>query len=204
MSNYLDEGYIKFDIQWDKGDAPNHQLMDYLKVWRNKMYDLGLIGFYEHYQVGYGNISVKTQKGIIISGTQTGHIPQLENEHYTLVDSYDIKKNSLHCLGLVKASSESLTHAAIYECSEDINAVIHIHHKEFWDNALNKVPTSSIEVPYGTPEMAFEIFRLYNDSEFSKSKIMAMAGHDEGIIAFGKTLEEAGQIIEYNFNKFVG
>ena len=203
MSQYLDEGYIKFDIQWDVGEAPNHPLMDKLKTWRDKMYNLGLIGFYEKFQVGYGNISIKTEKGIIVSGTQTGHIPQLGNRHYTLVDEYDIDKNSLHCIGPVKASSESLTHAAIYECSKDINAIIHIHHKSFWENTLNIIPTSSNSVPYGTPEMAYEIFRLYKETDFSKSKIMAMAGHDEGIIAFGNSLEEAGEIIEKYFIQFV-
>ena len=106
-------------------------------------------------------------------------------------------------MGPIKASSESLTHAAIYECSADIKAVIHIHHKEFWDKALNVIPTSSNSVPYGTPEMANEIFRLYKETDFSTNKIMAMAGHDEGIIAFGNTLAEAGQIIEENFNRFV-
>lgn len=203
MSNYIDEGYIKFDINWEMGNPLSDVKLSDLMVWRDKMCDLGLIGFYEDHQVGYGNISVKTANGFIISGTQTGHLPLLKDEHYTLVDEYNISKNSLHCIGPVKASSESLTHAAIYECSSDIKAIIHIHHKYFWNNSLNKIPTSSAQVPYGTPDMAKEIFRLYKETSLSSDKIMNMAGHEEGIISFGKTLAEAGKIIETHFKQFV-
>lgn len=204
MSNYIDEGYIKFDINWEKGKVPNNGIMSSLMEWRDKMYGLGLIGFYKEHQVGYGNISVKVDDGFIISGTQTGHLPQLKEKHYTLVDSYKIDENRLHCIGPIKASSESLTHAAIYECNTEIKAIIHIHHNDFWRNALDKIPTSSKEIPYGTPEMAKEIFHLYNNTSFSNEKIMAMAGHEEGIIAFGNTLEETGSCIESYFAKFAG
>lgn len=203
MNNYIDEGYIKFDIDWEMAEAPHHALLPELMHWRNEMYALGLIGFYEDFKVGYGNISVKTEDGFIVSGTQTGHIADLEATHYTLVDSYNIEKNALHCVGPVKASSESLTHAAIYECNETIKAVVHVHHKTFWKKALYNVPTSPKDIPYGTPEMAKEIFRLYKETSFSENKIMAMEGHDEGIITFGETLEEAAEVVKLYFDQFV-
>lgn len=191
MSQYLDEGYIKFDIDWEKGDSPKDDLMPELMHWRDKMYDVGLIGFYEQFQVGYGNISIKTEKGIIISGTQTGHMPALRPEYYTLVDNYTIDQNKLHCIGPVKASSESLTHAAIYECDPTIKAVVHLHHDPIWERELSRLPTSSVNIPYGTPEMAYEILRLYREGELSSKKMLVMEGHKGGLISFGTTLKNA-------------
>ena len=161
------------------------------------MYDLGLIGHYTDLGVGYGNISERIGEGqqFVISGTQTGHLPQLGREHYTVVTDYDIDQNTLKCSGPIKASSESLTHAAIYELNTAYKTVIHIHHRALWQKMLYQVPTSHANVPYGTPEMAYEIKRLYHEESMNEQPIMAMAGHDEGIIAFGKTFEEAGQLL---------
>jgi len=48
---------------------------------------------------------------------------------------------------------------------------------------------------YGTTEMANEIKRLFIEANVKAEKIIAMAGHKEGLIAFGKTLDEAGEIL---------
>lgn len=180
-------------MDWDHGPAPVFQELNELMHWRDRMYDLGLLGYDAKHKVGFGNISVLPAKeeGFIISGTQTGHLPHLEPGHFTQVTSYSIGNNQLRCVGPVKASSESLTHAAIYEADPSIRAVIHIHHDEQWAAWLHNVPTTSDQVPYGTPEMAGEIMRLFEEGELSQTSLIAMAGHRGGIISFGKTLEEA-------------
>lgn len=194
---FLDEGYIKYDCHWEKTTTINYKNYNELTKWRNKMHDLKLIGYYEKYKVGYGNISVRYEnpEQILISGTQTGHIAQLQHEHYALVSDFDIDKNVLHCEGPIKASSEALTHAVLYQLDPKCNAVIHIHNLELWKALMDKVPTSSKDVPYGTPEMAYEMMRLYKESDLPINKLMVMGGHEEGIIAFGDDLEEAGKII---------
>lgn len=191
----MDDGVIKFDISWTKGEAPKHQNMGELLYWRDRMFEMQLIGFDQQHQVGYGNISLKEERGnqFIISGTQTGHIAELKADQYTTVFDYDINKNTLHCQGPVKASSESLTHAAIYQADDNIKAIIHIHHDEQWAELLNKVPTTKASIPYGTPEMAQEIKRLFHDGLVSQGDIIAMAGHQGGLITFGKTMEAAAQ-----------
>ena len=60
---------------------------------------------------------------------------------------------------------------------------------------MHKVPTSDNLVPYGTPEMAKEIKRLFEETSLSNEKIMVMGGHEEGIISFGKNLEEAANVL---------
>lgn len=192
----IDEGYIKFQCHWEKATASKEDLSELIH-WRNKLLQIGLIGYYPDINVGFGNISQKMEgKQFIISGTQTGHIEHIQPEHFTTVTDYNIFTNEVWCKGSVKASSESMTHAMIYENDLLAEAVIHIHSSALWKQLIDKVSTSKKEVPYGTPEMANEITRLFNETEVKTQKIIVMAGHEEGILSFGTSLEEAGEIIE--------
>lgn len=204
MSNQkhnIDEGYIKFNIEWINEplcvDVPKE-----LMLWRDKMHELKQIGHYTEINIGYGNISVKLDNGFLISGTQTGNIFPIQPNHFTLVSDYNIAQNSVVCIGPIKASSESMTHAAIYEAHPSIKAIIHIHNLDLWKTLMKKVPTTNKDVPYGTPEMANEVFRLFKETNVDKEKIIIMAGHDEGIIAFGKNLDEAGAVLLNFLTKF--
>lgn len=194
QQNSIDEGYIKFNIEWVNESlavAVPHKLL----MWRDKMHELKQIGHYADINIGYGNISVKTEKGILISGTQTGDIYPIKEKDFTLVTDYSIDQNTVVCKGEIKASSESMTHAAVYEADFNINAIIHVHNDKLWSLLMSKVPTTQKDVPYGTPEMANEIFRLFKETNVKQEKIIVMAGHDEGIITFGKNLEEAGEVL---------
>ena len=190
MLNKIDEGYIKFNCDW-KNKPLQIAIPDELLKVRDKLHQLKLIGHLKKLNIGYGNISIKTNAGLIISGTQTGHIFPITKEAFTLITSYNIKENKVFCEGLVKASSETMTHAAIYETSESIKAVIHIHSKKLWNKLLYKVPTTAATIPYGTPEMANEIKRLLNENKDGELKIIAMAGHQDGLISYGNSINEA-------------
>ena len=191
----MDEGYIKFNCNWiPSNDVPLDKVA-LLNVWREIMYNKGFIGVYPD-GIGFGNISMRCNgKTFLVSGTATGGLPTLSESHYSLVTNYDLSSNSVTCVGPLKASSESLTHALIYECSAATNAVIHIHNLNLWNSFLHHAPTSSDNISYGTPGMANEIRRLFEETALSKEKIMVMGGHREGIISFGKDLEEAGSIL---------
>ncbi|MGD1701730.1 hypothetical protein [Dapis sp. BLCC M229] len=58
-----------------------------------------------------------------------------------------------------------------------------------------KVPTSNPDVPYGTLQIAKEMFRLFDEENLGVEKILVMAGHEDGIICFGKDLDEAANIL---------
>lgn len=147
--------------------------------------------------VGYGNISTRYNGNqFIISGTQTGGLEKLSKEHFTLVTSVDFEKNSVFCRGPVKASAESLTHAMMYQLDKNIRGVIHIHHRNMWEQLQKKVPTTGASVPYGTIAMCREVERLYKESDLKEKKIIVMAGHQDGIISFGKDLKEALHLLE--------
>jgi hypothetical protein len=48
---------------------------------------------------------------------------------------------------------------------------------------------------YGTSEMAYEIIRLFEIRDVRSKKILVMAGHRGGIVAFGKDLEDAFNVL---------
>jgi ribulose-5-phosphate 4-epimerase/fuculose-1-phosphate aldolase len=189
----MDEGYIKFSCTFIDGNPPEEESLTELNRARRELYDLGLIGMYEN-GIGFGNISKRVGKGFVISGSATGGIEKLGPEHYALVTDYSLEDNSLECIGRIKASSESLTHAAVYEACPSAKVVIHIHNLKAWNALLDKVPTTA-KVPYGTPEMAYEIFRLFKETDIERERILVMAGHQEGIISFGNSCKGALQVL---------
>lgn len=191
-----DEGYIKFRCRWIRTKPiPEREIVE-INRWRNQLHQRGLIGVYSN-GIGFGNVSIRngTRGLFLISGTRTGHLPVLTGAHYTRVMDYDLKTNFLTCRGPAKASSESLTHAALYDVGTEIGAIIHVHHRKLWETLKDKVPTSGANVPYGTCEMAEEVGRLFHAGAFRKEKILVMAGHKEGVMTFGKSLNEAAEIL---------
>lgn len=189
----IDEGYIKYDSHWCEGPAPDAELTAQLERWRRPLFAAGLVGHYEEPDVGYGNISVRAAAPgqFVITGTQTGHLPETGPEHYALVTKVDIAANAVWSTGPVEASSEAMTHAAIYALSDAIAAVVHVHSPELWQRYLDVLPTTGADVGYGTPAMAAEFSRLWSAGRFRNDGLAIMAGHEDGVVSIGRNLEEA-------------
>lgn len=188
----VEDGYIKYNCYLKKEDLVHLPIMDDINSIRIRLMKLGLIGIYPS-KISYGNISNRLSRfEFIISGTQTGEYEILETKHFAIVNKADIDGNTLYCYGNNNASSESLTHAALYQIDDTINSVIHIHSYKMWTELINKVPTTPSTAEFGTPEIAKSIQNLYNDNPDVKLKrIIALGGHHEGIIAFGNDLNSA-------------
>ncbi len=189
----LDEGIIKYQSHWSPGPVPDAKAAHQLEQYRRPLFAANLVGHHKELDVGYGNISVRCGEPgqFLITGTQTGHIETTGEEHYSLVTGYDIERNEVSCTGPAQASSEAMTHAAIYELDPSISAVVHVHSEQLWKQHLNNLPTTSPDVAYGTPDMARELQRLYFDSAFSSQGIAVMGGHEEGLISIGESLQQA-------------
>jgi ribulose-5-phosphate 4-epimerase/fuculose-1-phosphate aldolase len=142
--------------------------------------------------VGFGNLSVRDgcTTSFYITGSATGGLPELTPTDCARVVAYDFARNWLRYEGALIPSSESLTHAAIYESDPPISAVIHCHDSVLWRALLDRAPTSSKAVAYGMPEMAYEIMRLFKTSDVQSREILVMAGHEGGIVSFGKNLQD--------------
>ncbi len=191
----LDEGYIKYEMDWTPGPAVHVDTARQLDRWRQPLHAAGLIGEYAEEGIGFGNLSLRhgAPGQFLISGTQTGSLVRTNAQHYALVTHVDIERNTVRCEGPVPASSEAMTHAAIYALDDAIGAVVHVHSLPLWQRLRGELPTTDPDVAYGTPEMAREFRRLYDNTEFNRDGIAIMAGHDEGLISFGPSLRSAAQ-----------
>lgn len=190
-----DEGYIKYDIDWTPGPATHVDAARALDTWRRALFEAGLIGVYADLGIGYGNLSIRCGRPgqFLISGTQTGSLATTDESHYSLVTAVDIDANRVSCTGPVKASSEAMTHAAIYALDAGIGAIVHVHSRSLWDRFLDDLPTTDASIAYGTPAMAREFARLHAETDFARAGVAVMAGHEEGLISFGPTLEVAAR-----------
>lgn len=191
----IDEGVIKFRSEWQESGPLGNPEIDCLIQWRKPLLAAGLIGHYEDVDIGYGNLSMRIagSNRFIISGTQTGHVTDVDARHFALVTDYDIADNRVCSTGAVEASSESLTHAMLYELDDSTQAIVHAHHHGAWTNLCGELPTTRNDIAYGTPDMALEFRRLYAETDFGESGVAVMAGHEGGLIAIGENLEKASK-----------
>lgn len=201
-----DEGVIKFEAvhrQRALDPARYGELACALQSWREVFAKLQLVGQdpARYGGAGYGNVSarvgplgsVRGRRAMLVTGTQTGGLPRLALRHFCLVERYDEANNRVWSEGEIQPSSESMTHGAIYDLSPSIRFVFHAHSPVLWNHAeALRIPTTDPRVPYGTPEMAREVRRLHHGSTLPAVRILSMGGHEDGIICFGESAEEAG------------
>lgn len=200
------DGVIKFECRWERRDCISEEMLEELRPARLKMKRLGLVGAGSD-GVGYGNISVRRhipgvtaldspgQRGFIITGSQTGHLDDPGPEAYSYVFGWDLGANRLDCAGPAKASSESLTHAALYDLSPEIAAVIHVHSHALWTQWTDSAARTSESATYGTPEMAEEMKRVFREGKMGGKGSICMGGHPDGIIAWGTSMDEVLRVI---------
>jgi L-ribulose-5-phosphate 4-epimerase len=167
-----------------------------LNAYRRKLLDLHLIGV-DSNGIGFGNLSVRdgATKNFYITGSATGGIHELTLANCAKVVAYDFERNQVRYEGSAMPSSESLTHAAIYESDATAGAIVHCHCSRLWAAVLNEAPTTSKAAEYGTPEMAYDIMQLFTRTNAQTRKIVVMAGHEGGILTFGKDLEDAFAVL---------
>jgi len=206
------EGVIKYTLDHISTVIDKDISITEINRWRTLLFKLQLIGqVKERYDgYGFGNISQRinpihsTTDQFIISGTQTGGIEILTRQHYSHVLTAQPNKNYINSVGETKPSSEALTHASVYQQDKTIQAVIHIHSPEIWNNTEQlKLAHTPASIAYGTPAMAKEVEKLMCTEQLIKERIFSLLGHKDGIIAFADDLETAAMIIIRQFSKAI-
>jgi L-ribulose-5-phosphate 4-epimerase len=182
--------YIKFTRECAAAKLISFDGLAELNACRGKLLRRGLIGM-DANGIGFGNLSIRDGTNFYVTGSATAGLPELSLADCARVVNYDFKKNWLRYEGAAIPSSESLTHAAVYESDRQAGAVIHCHDSKLWATLLNLVPSSAQAVEYGTADMAREVTRLFEVTDVQSRKIFVMAGHEGGIVTFGQDLEEA-------------
>ena len=202
------EGVIKFQLDFHEGPAPVERLLLELNAWRTRFLELGLIGQnperYEGY--GFGNLSRRLldqgENAFLISGTQTGHLEELQASHYATVLHCNPAKNQLQATGQIKPSSEALSHGILYQSHPGIHWVMHLHCPDIFNNykSLNILCTDP-SAAYGTPEMASAIESLAKERKDSRPSLLVMGGHQDGILAYGSDAEATGDLVISTLNR---
>lgn len=190
-------GSVKFTCQQVAVEISRFGGFAELNRYRRKLLDLGMIGV-DASGVGFGNLSIRNgaTSRFYITGSATGRISELKPADYAKVVAYDFARNWLQCAGSTVASSESLTHAAVYESDPSARAVIHCHDTKLWAALLDKAPTTPKRAEYGTPEIAYAVRRLFDITDVKRKRILVMAAHNGGLVTFGRDLQEAFGILE--------
>jgi len=199
----LNEGVIKFNISnRQKTPALDQKIWQDLEYNRNKLHKLKLIGFDEKLKLGYGNISMRYKENkFIITASQTGHLDNLNGNHYLIINDVNFRENSASCKGPALPSSETLTHAACYYYNKNINLVAHIHSKKIWEYLLSKDCLSTPkEAEYGSFLLYNEIIKIMKDNNIPDPAVIVMKGHEDGVIFAGSSITDTiNKIIEvYN------
>jgi ribulose-5-phosphate 4-epimerase/fuculose-1-phosphate aldolase len=175
---------------------------------RTRLYDLGLIGALPG-GVGFGNVSIRVQGGeFLISGTATGGRRVLTPRDYCMVKSFNLEENRVRTSGPVRASSESMSHGAVYRSRPSVMSVIHVHSRKIFDAMLRDGGLATPpKAAYGTPELALAIASLARAREAgggADNAVMVLAGHDEGVLSYGTSVQEALDLILGLYGKYAG
>ena len=200
------EGVIQFEAEHEQRELEPRrfgELVCELIAWREIMALTGLVGqepgLYEG--AGYGNVSARVgprsaaigRRSFLVTGSQTSGNRCIGLCDFAVVDEYDYQANRVHSHGCVMPSSESMTHAAAYDASPLVRSVLHAHSPVLWRRRRSLgLPETDAAIPYGTPEMAQEVGRLYRETVLPERQIFAMGGHEDGIVALGRSPAEAG------------
>jgi ribulose-5-phosphate 4-epimerase/fuculose-1-phosphate aldolase len=204
-----DEGVIKFAVDHRHEPLEPRRFGETacrLIAWREILTRIGLIGQApdRYGGLGYGNVSARVgppgaprgRRSFLISGTQTSGKAAIGLADFCVVAAYDPVSHRLTSHGATLPSSESMTHGAVYDLGAHVRFVFHAHSPTLWQRReLLRLPTSDPRVAYGTAEMAREVWRLNQETALSEVQILAMGGHEDGVIVFGRSAEEAGQVL---------
>jgi ribulose-5-phosphate 4-epimerase/fuculose-1-phosphate aldolase len=186
------EGVIKFDYAFDETDEVV-PIDEQILLWRQMLFQYDLVGEVpdRYGGFGFGNISYRLPQGFAITASQTGRAAILEAQHFALVTDWSLERNWLRAEGAMRPSSESLTHAAIYEANASIQAVFHVHSPTLWGaQEMLCLPETAASIPYGTVEMAATLKALTR--RLGAEGLIRMAGHEDGIVAWSTSPLGAG------------
>jgi len=203
MAESAADGVIKYRSQRVAAVVSTSPELVQLDLARTVLFDLGLIGVNAQ-GVGYGNVSVRTEGSqFVISASATGGLRALTLAHYCHVTSFSVDDHSVCSRGALEASSESMPHGAIYAADRRVRCVMHVHSRALFAALLQQDALhTAADVAYGTPSMARAVLRLVaQQSELPV--IFAMAGHDEGVVAYGADVVSVQAVLVDSFERSI-
>ena len=136
-----------------------------------------------HSSGSYGNLSVRLSPGkpqFLITRT-SAMLSDITEEELVQVNAVSIEQKTIETQGMSQPSSETFIHAMLYQQRPDVNAIFHGHSDALL--AMQQIPATPDELPYGTIELAEAalilkdnpLFNLKNHGFFSLASTMQLA-----------------------------
>ena len=189
-----------FKLDYKKtGPIVTPEEMHELDRYRDIFYSLKLIGEAIG-GVGYGNMSQRLEESdcevgkrqFAITGRGCSTLENISVNDYAKVIEYDLDNKLVTAEGPVEPSSESLMHGAIYDFDQIYKSVVHVHSKPIWINALKLgIPITPAYAEKGTDRLAIEAQKILKSTNAAELGIIALGGHQDGILSFGKSPKDA-------------
>ncbi len=192
------EGVIKFRLEHHPKAAPDAALSAPLRGWFRVLRALDLLGRDPHRYEGcaYGNLSRRLARGILVTCTQTSGKRALSAEDFALATHWAPLEGRLTAQGPCPPSSETLTHAMLYDQLPQARWVFHVHSPVLWRraSALGLAITDP-SAEYGTPAMARAVAETLAALGHPPSGLIAMGGHQDGLLAWGPRPQRPGNLL---------
>jgi ribulose-5-phosphate 4-epimerase/fuculose-1-phosphate aldolase len=196
------EGVIRFEYQLERAPAPLATGADFVRLnaWRSILHRLSLIGQCASRYDGYafGNVSLRCPQNpatFLITASQTSGKPRAEPEDWTQVNRPDLRQFRVDAVGLLPPSSESMTHAMIYQADSQVSCVLHVHSPDIWTRTDRLVlPHTGTAAAYGTPDLASHVRQLFRDHAV-RPLVFTTLGHEDGVFACGRDVDSAAHAL---------
>lgn len=192
------EGVIRFRYRLAPLSSPlDAALLQKLNAWRRVLRQTALIGETpERYDGnGFGNVSARERPGgatFVITASQTGRLATLQPEQFARITACDLERFEACAEGALPPSSETLTHAALYQAAPEVRWVLHGHSPHLFRaaHALG-LPTTAADVEYGTAQMARAVAELVSP-DAQAPLVFVSLGHEDGVFACGAEADAVG------------
>jgi ribulose-5-phosphate 4-epimerase/fuculose-1-phosphate aldolase len=194
------EGILQFQAAHHTAPlpAPARAALPRLLPVRRRLFARGWLGQdprrYEG--LGFGNVSARvptpaTPAAFVVSAVQTSGLAEPEPDDFALVTCWDAAAFRIESTGPRLPSSESPSHATLYALDPTIRCVLHVHAPELWRLAPTRsLPRTPRHAGYGSAALATALADLWRTGA-PRSGCVLMGGHEDGVLAFGATPEEA-------------
>ena len=171
-----------------------NKILERLSRFRAKLWDLRVIG--KNSTDSYGNVSHRLdEESFAISRSGVGGLRKLSAEDFCVVD---YKQGEFPTSGTIirgfvtsewKPSRDLQIHKAFYCFSRKINVVVHFHHPLIWSLFQDRFPTTRVDLPPSSLELAKEIYDLCHKLDFDKEWMIVLGSHEDGIVSFAESIE---------------
>ena len=193
------EGVIQFAFSLEPATGPPVEagVLRGLLAWRTVLRRLELLGQTpgRYGGLGYGNLSVRDPgrpREFMVTASQTAGIRHLGADGLCRIREFDLARFRVCAAGVKPPSSESLSHAMIYDADPGIGWIFHVHSPDIWSRAeALQTAATDARVGYGSPAMARAVAALLATHP-ERPLAFVTLGHEDGVFACGRTAAETG------------